>query len=119
MLRDQNAAELASASVNRTETEKQRDEYELKTVLEKERKDKLEKLKKYSGSRHSRFGGRFVVSGMKSIGENEMVISSMTSNVNKAFDRYKVYKDQNIYLLFNVYHLYININFNIFFSETS
>lgn len=90
MLRDQVAAELANASVNRTETEKQRDEQELKTVLEKERQDKMVKLKKYSGLRHSRFGGRFVVSGMKSIGENEMVVSSMSSNVNKAFDRNKV-----------------------------
>lgn len=90
MFRDQNAAELAKASVNRSETEKQRDEQELKTVLEYERKEKMEKLKKYSGLRHSRFGGRFVVSGLKSIGENDMVVSSMTSNVNKAFDRYKV-----------------------------
>ncbi|XP_015364645.1 PREDICTED: protein timeless homolog [Diuraphis noxia] len=89
MLRDQKAAELANASVNRTETEKQRDEYDLKIVLEKERKEKMEKLKKYSGSRHSKFGGRFVVSGMKSIGENEMVVSSMSSNINKAFDRHK------------------------------
>lgn len=96
MLRDQNATELANASVNRTETEKQRDEYELKTVLEKERKEKLDKLKKYSGSRHSKFGGRFVVSGMKSIGENDMVVSSMTSNINKAFDRYKVSCTQNL-----------------------
>jgi len=93
MLRDQNATELADASINRTETEKQRDEHELKVVLEKERKEKLDKLKKYSGSRHSRFGGRFVVSGMKSIGDNEMVVSSMTANVNKAFDRYKVCGD--------------------------
>lgn len=97
MLRDQTAVELANASVNRTETEKHRDEEELKTVLDKERKDKMEKLKKYSGSRHSRFGGRFVVSGMKSIGENEMVVSSMTSNVNKAFDRYKVCYNQDNY----------------------
>lgn len=98
MLRDQNAAELANASVNRSETEKQRDEHELKTVLEKERKEKLDKLIKYSGSRHSKFGGRFVVSGMKSIGENEMVVSSMTSNINKAFDRYKVGYTQNVSL---------------------
>jgi len=98
MLRDQNAAELANASVNRSETEKQRDEHELKTVLENERKEKLDKLKKYSGSRHSKFGGRFVVSGMKSIGENEMVVSSMTSNINKAFDRYKVGCTQNVSL---------------------
>ncbi|VVC29572.1 Hypothetical protein CINCED_3A024542 [Cinara cedri] len=89
MLRDQNATELATASVNRSETDKQRDEQELKIVLEKERQEKIEKSKKYSGSRHSKFGGRYVVSGMKSIGENDMVVSSMTSNVNKAFDRYK------------------------------
>lgn len=89
MLRDQKAAELADASVNRSKTEKQRDEHDLKIVLDKERKEKMDKLKKYSGSRHSKFGGRFVVSGMKSIGDNEMVVSSMTSNINKAFDRYK------------------------------
>lgn len=98
MLRDQKAAELANASVNRTETEKQRDEHELKTVLEQERKEKMEKLKKYSGSRHSKFGGRYVISGMKSIGDNEMVVSSMTSNVNKAFDRYKVSFYSSIFL---------------------
>lgn len=97
MFRDQNATELADASVSRTETEKQRDEHELKVVLERERKEKLDKIKKYSGLRHSRFGGRFVVSGMKSIGDNEMVVSSMTSNVNKAFDRYKVCSDKNCY----------------------
>lgn len=89
MLRDQKAAELANASVNRTETEKQRDEHDLKIVMDRERKEKMDKLKKYSGSRHSKFGGRYVVSGMKSIGENEMVVSSMTSNINKAFDRHK------------------------------
>ncbi|XP_050538805.1 protein timeless homolog [Daktulosphaira vitifoliae] len=89
MLRDQNAAELANASVSRTETEKERDEQELIAVLRKERLEKMEKLKKYSGSRHSRFGGRYVVAGMKSIGDNEMVVSSMSSNVNKAFDRNK------------------------------
>jgi timeless len=97
MLRDQNATELANASVNRSQTEKQRDEQELKLVLEKERKEKMEKIKKYSGKRHSRFGGRFVVSGMKSIGDNEMVVSSMTSNINKAFDRYKVYYNYNFF----------------------
>lgn len=90
MLRDQNATELANASVNRSETEKQRDEQELKIVLEKERQEKIEKLKKYSSLRHSKFGGRFVVSGMKSISDNDMVVSSMSSNVNKAFDRNKV-----------------------------
>jgi len=95
MLRDQKAAELANASVNRTGTEKQRDEHDLKVVMDKERKEKMDKLKKYSGSRHSKFGGRYVVSGMKSIGENEMVVSSMTSNINKAFDRHKVCYDLN------------------------
>jgi len=87
MLRDQKAAELANASVNRTGTEKQRDEHDLKIVLDKERKEKMNRLKKYSGSRHSKFGGRFVISGMKSIGDNEMVVSSMTSNINKAFEK--------------------------------
>lgn len=101
MLRDQKAAELADASVNRSKTEKQRDEHDLKIVLDKERKEKMDKLKKYSGSRHSKFGGRFVVSGMKSIGDNEMVVSSMTSNINKAFDRYKVCV--RIYM-----HLFVN-----------
>lgn len=108
MLRDQRAAELANASVNRTETEKQRDEHDLKIVLDKERKEKMNRLKKYSGSRHSKFGGRFVVSGMKSIGENEMVVSSMASNINKAFDRNKVHYDLNI----SFYQLCISYTLN-------
>ncbi|KAG8037721.1 hypothetical protein G9C98_005932, partial [Cotesia typhae] len=73
MLREQNASKLAVVGLERTAEEKAREEAKLLAVRQKEITEKMEKMKKYSGSRHSRFGGTFVVQNMKGIGENQLI----------------------------------------------
>ncbi|XP_057326747.1 protein timeless homolog [Microplitis mediator] len=73
MLREQNASKLAVVGLERTAEEKAREEAKLLAVRQKEITEKMEKMKKYSGSRHSRFGGTFVVQNMKAIGDNQMI----------------------------------------------
>ncbi|KAF7990289.1 hypothetical protein HCN44_000094 [Aphidius gifuensis] len=73
MLRQQNAMKLATTGIERTVAEKKREEEELLLIRRKEITEKIEKIKKYSGSRHSRFGGTFVVENMKAIGDNQMI----------------------------------------------
>lgn len=51
MLRDQNAEVLASASVQRSIVEKQRDEQELMALRKKEIEEKQKKMKKYIAAR--------------------------------------------------------------------
>ncbi|KAK2582183.1 hypothetical protein KPH14_004539 [Odynerus spinipes] len=73
MLRDQNANQLAMAGLQRSTIEKAKDEAQLLAMREKEKAEKFEKLKKYAGARHSRFGGTYVVQNMKAIGDNQML----------------------------------------------
>ncbi|XP_017771147.1 PREDICTED: protein timeless homolog [Nicrophorus vespilloides] len=73
MLREQNATHLAQAAVQRSHSEKMRDEAELLAIRHRENNQKANKVKKFSGARHSRFGGTFVVKTMKSISENELI----------------------------------------------
>ncbi len=47
MLRDQNAEVLASASVQRSIAEKERDQQELLEALKKEHEDKQKRMKKF------------------------------------------------------------------------
>ncbi|KAK7576619.1 hypothetical protein V9T40_012905 [Parthenolecanium corni] len=88
MLRDQNAEVLASASVQRSLAEKERDMEEL---IAARRKDKEEKQKRKSliMSRHPRFSGTYVVKGVKSIGDNDLVVQSLDCKVALTFDRNK------------------------------
>ncbi|CAH1127073.1 unnamed protein product [Ceutorhynchus assimilis] len=73
MLREQKASELANAALQRSQTEKIQDEAELLGIRHKEIIEKQKKAKVYTGTRHSRFGGTFVVKSMKSISENELI----------------------------------------------
>nr|WJN01327.1 timeout protein [Pachycrepoideus vindemmiae] len=73
MLQGQNPARLAKVGAQRTEHEKQAEEQRLLLMRKKEQTEKLAKMKKYAGSRHSRFGGIYVVQNMKAIGDNEMI----------------------------------------------
>lgn len=51
MLREQNASELAHAALQRSQTEKIRDEAELLAIRHKEINDKQKKAKAYTGTR--------------------------------------------------------------------
>ncbi|XP_015190382.1 PREDICTED: protein timeless homolog isoform X2 [Polistes dominula] len=73
MLCDQNASQLATAGLQRSNIEKAKDEAYLLSIRQKEKLEKLEKIKKYAGARHSRFGGTYVVQNMKAIGDNQML----------------------------------------------
>ncbi|CAK1598882.1 unnamed protein product [Parnassius mnemosyne] len=73
LLREQNPTSLAHAALQRSIDEKLRDEQELLTIRMTETKERLNKIKQYSASRHSRFGGTYVVQNMKSISDNELI----------------------------------------------
>ncbi|KAL4716642.1 hypothetical protein ACJJTC_008277 [Scirpophaga incertulas] len=73
LLREQNPSSLADAALQRSVDEKLRDDQELLSLRISENRNKLNKVKQYSGSRHSRFGGTYVVQNMKSISDNELI----------------------------------------------
>ncbi|XP_047983993.1 protein timeless homolog isoform X2 [Leguminivora glycinivorella] len=73
LLREQNPTSLADAALQRSADEKLRDEQELLTIRMSENKQRLNRVKQFSASRHSRFGGTYVVQNMKSISDNEII----------------------------------------------
>lgn len=73
MLREQNPSKLATVGTQRSTIEKEKDEAKLLAIKEKEKLEKKERIRKYAGSRHSRFGGTYVVQNMKAIGENQLI----------------------------------------------
>lgn len=52
MLREQNASKLATVGTQRSTIEKEQDEAKLSAIRENERRRKMEKIKKYAGSRY-------------------------------------------------------------------
>lgn len=73
MLREQNPSKLATVGTQRSTMEKEKDEERLLAIKEKEKCEKKEKIRKFAGSRHSRFGGTYIVQNMKAIGENQLI----------------------------------------------
>ncbi|KAF7285717.1 hypothetical protein GWI33_010138 [Rhynchophorus ferrugineus] len=91
MLREQKASELAHAALQRSQTEKVRDEAELLAIRHREINDRQKKAKVFSGTRHSRFGGTFVVKSMKSISDNELIYHKPLSKLDALnFDADKI-----------------------------
>ncbi|OWR52896.1 timeout [Danaus plexippus plexippus] len=73
LLREQNPSSLADAALQRSVDEKVRDDQELLMIRMTENKDRMNKIRHYSSTRHSRFGGTYVVQNMKSISDNELI----------------------------------------------
>ncbi|CAK9795773.1 Protein timeless homolog [Anthophora quadrimaculata] len=73
MLCDQNACQLATSGLQRSVTEKEKDESRLLTARLREKQEKMERVRKYASARHSHFGGTYVVQNMKAIGENQLL----------------------------------------------
>ncbi|XP_035244175.1 protein timeless homolog [Anguilla anguilla] len=72
MFRDQTPELLVSAGQARSAQEKQKDHQELEALRQKELAAK--RTRNFQrGTRHSRFGGSYVVQGLKSIGENDVI----------------------------------------------
>ncbi|XP_022340668.2 protein timeless homolog [Crassostrea virginica] len=89
MFREQTPDMLATAGVSRSMTEKEKDERELQMALEQERAQKRANMMKFS-TRHSRFGGTYVVQNMKSISDRDVIfhknqkdVSNLTFDINK------------------------------------
>ncbi|XP_068451306.1 protein timeless homolog [Clinocottus analis] len=72
MFRDQTPEALVSAGHARSAEEKHRDSQELEALRQKEQAAKRSRTLQ-RGSRHSRFGGSYVVEGLKSIGDRDVI----------------------------------------------
>ncbi|XP_040890183.1 protein timeless homolog [Toxotes jaculatrix] len=72
MFRDQTPEALVSAGQARSAEEKQRDSQELEALRQKEQAEKRSRTLQ-RGTRHSRFGGSFVVQGLKSVGDKDVI----------------------------------------------
>ncbi|XP_036958172.1 protein timeless homolog [Acanthopagrus latus] len=79
MFRDQTPEALVSAGHARSAEEKQRDSQELEALREKEHAAKRSRTFQ-RGTRHSRFGGSFVVQGLKSIGDKDVIYHRKVNN---------------------------------------
>ncbi|XP_072238481.1 protein timeless homolog [Leuresthes tenuis] len=72
MFRDQTPECLVSAGNARSAEEKQRDSQELEALRQKELAEKRSRTLQ-RGNRHSRFGGSYVVQGLKAIGDKDVI----------------------------------------------
>ncbi|XP_063071673.1 protein timeless homolog [Engraulis encrasicolus] len=72
MFRDQAPEVLANAGQTRSAQQKQKDAQELEALRAKEHAEKHNRTMQ-RGSRHSRFRGSYVVQGLKSIGEKDVI----------------------------------------------
>ncbi|KAG7308218.1 hypothetical protein JYU34_006890, partial [Plutella xylostella] len=83
MLREQNPTSLADSGLQRSVDEKLRDEQELLSIRTEENKQRVNKIRQLSGTRHSRFGGTYVVQNMKSISDNDVICLKPLTNIAK------------------------------------
>ncbi|XP_008305173.1 protein timeless homolog [Stegastes partitus] len=72
MFRDQTPEALVSAGHARSAEEKQRDSQELEALRQKEHAQKRSRTLQ-RGTRHSRFGGSYVIQGLKAIGDKDVI----------------------------------------------
>ncbi|KAM4740614.1 protein timeless homolog [Anableps anableps] len=79
MFRDQTPDALVSAGHARSAEEQQRDAQELEALRQKEHAEKRSRTLQ-RGTRHSRFGGSFVVQGLKAIGEKDVIYHRNLNN---------------------------------------
>uniref|UniRef100_A0AAY4E167 Timeless circadian clock n=1 Tax=Denticeps clupeoides TaxID=299321 RepID=A0AAY4E167_9TELE len=80
MFRDQTPEVLASAGHARSSQEKQKDAAELEALRAKEQAEKRSRIMQ-RGTRHSRFRGSYVVQGVKSIGEKDVIFHQGLHNL--------------------------------------
>ncbi|XP_039603256.1 protein timeless homolog isoform X1 [Polypterus senegalus] len=72
MFRDQIPEQLSSAGQARSVKEKEKDTQDLEILRQKEIAEKRNRILQ-RGTRHSRFGGSYVVQGLKSIGDKDII----------------------------------------------
>ncbi|XP_059218459.1 protein timeless homolog [Stomoxys calcitrans] len=87
LYREQTAESLADASMQRSVSEKQRDEQEL---LAARRREKQRTSAKPPPGRHSRFGGTYVIRNLKSVSDRDIICHQPLERVTSIdFDREK------------------------------
>eukprot|EP00092_Neocalanus_flemingeri_P015916 GFUD01017233.1.p1 GENE.GFUD01017233.1~~GFUD01017233.1.p1 ORF type:complete len:1724 (+),score=585.73 GFUD01017233.1:81-5252(+) len=90
MFREQDPMSLASASLGRSKAEKAADEEALANAVRLEDKKEKEKTRQMVTSRHSRFGGTFVLKDVKSITDRDMIVQKPLSDMQDLnFDKKK------------------------------
>ncbi|XP_058869268.1 protein timeless homolog isoform X2 [Acipenser ruthenus] len=72
LFREQTPEQLASTGQARSAREKDKDSQELEILRQRELAEKRSRSL-HRGNRHSRFGGSYVVQGLKSIGDNDVI----------------------------------------------
>ncbi|XP_071991124.1 protein timeless homolog [Engystomops pustulosus] len=72
MFRDQNADQLASTGQGRFSAERASDLKDLEILRQREMAEKKSRVFQ-RGTRHSRFGGSYIVQGLKSIGDKDVI----------------------------------------------
>ncbi|KDR17447.1 Timeless-like protein, partial [Zootermopsis nevadensis] len=82
MLREQNPEQLADTAVARSVEEKERDEVELVVIRQEEIFQRQAKVKKFTGARHSRFGGTYVLKDMKSVSDSDIIYHKPLNRLN-------------------------------------
>ncbi|XP_045409581.1 protein timeless homolog isoform X3 [Lemur catta] len=80
MFRDQNPEQLAGAGQGRLAQERSTDVAELEVLRQREMAEKKTRALQ-RGNRHSRFGGSYIVQGLKSIGERDLVFHKGLHNL--------------------------------------
>ncbi|XP_053153417.1 protein timeless homolog [Hemicordylus capensis] len=80
MFRDQNPEQLAATGQARSAKERGTDVVELEALRQKELAEKKSRVLQRS-SRHSRFGGCYVIQGLKSFGDRDVVMHKGLHNV--------------------------------------
>ncbi|XP_020640470.3 protein timeless homolog [Pogona vitticeps] len=80
MFRDQKPEQLAATGQARSAKERDADVTELEALRQKELAEKKSRILQRS-SRHSRFGGCYVIQGLKSIGDRDVVMHKGLHNV--------------------------------------
>ncbi|XP_054833022.1 protein timeless homolog isoform X2 [Eublepharis macularius] len=80
MFRDQNPEQLAATGQTRSARERGTDMAELEVLRQKELAEKKSRILQRS-SRHSRFGGCYIIQGLKSIGDRDVVLHKGLHNV--------------------------------------
>ncbi|XP_042877504.1 protein timeless homolog [Penaeus japonicus] len=90
MLREQDPAQLAQAGLQRSQSEKEKDEKELLEIRQREALKKQQQRQKQYSARHSRFGGTYYVQNMKSISDRDIISHQPVSDIRSLnFDKAK------------------------------
>jgi len=89
MFREQDPESLASANLGRSKVEKEADEEALSKALKREEEKERAKMRAKVVSRHSRFGGTYVLKNVKSITDKDMIVQKPVNVDQINFDKEK------------------------------